>query len=507
METLVINGTSYSFPDTGDENWGDDVTNWARAVSSGLLQKAGGSFTLTSEVDFGATYGAKIAYVKTESSNPAAAGFARLAVGDVINWRNNANSADLSLAINGSDQLTFGGAVLGFGSGITPIANGGTGQSTASAAINALLPSQGGNSGKFLTTNATSASWGTAVTSVTFTGDGTVLSSTPSSAVTTTGTVTAALATQSARYFLSGPQSGSAATPTFKALVAPTVQKFTSTGTTTGYLFTISTSTTCAVGDTYTNNSNTYTVLGALSAQSGSVLFMSGASAPTSSGTLSRATGSGTSSVTFSANIALATYTAPTNPAPLYIRARLVGAGGGGSGSGTAGGTAAGSGGTTYFGPNIIYGAGGSGAAYPSTPGAGGVGTIVAGASGTTMTGGTGGGYSYTNTNNTVYPVGGGGGISFFGGAPGVTAESGNGVAGSANSGSGGSGGGGENTASCYSGSGGGAGGFVDALIGSPAATYPYIVGAAGTAGGAGTNGNSGGAGAAGYLEITEYYQ
>lgn len=43
--------------------------------------------------------------------------------------------------------------------GIVPIANGGTGQSTAPNAINALLPSQGGNSGKVLGTNGTVASW------------------------------------------------------------------------------------------------------------------------------------------------------------------------------------------------------------------------------------------------------------------------------------------------------------------------------------------------------------
>ena len=42
-----------------------------------------------------------------------------------------------------------------------PIANGGTGQTSANAAFNALAPSQGGNSGKFLTTNGTSPSWGT----------------------------------------------------------------------------------------------------------------------------------------------------------------------------------------------------------------------------------------------------------------------------------------------------------------------------------------------------------
>lgn len=62
----------------------------------------------------------------------------------------------------GSDIATVGTITSGTWSGTTvAIAKGGTGQTTAQAAIDALLPSQGGNSGKFLTTNATTASWGT----------------------------------------------------------------------------------------------------------------------------------------------------------------------------------------------------------------------------------------------------------------------------------------------------------------------------------------------------------
>lgn len=45
--------------------------------------------------------------------------------------------------------------------GTVAIANGGTGQTGATAAFNALAPSQTGNSGKFLTTNGTNTSWGT----------------------------------------------------------------------------------------------------------------------------------------------------------------------------------------------------------------------------------------------------------------------------------------------------------------------------------------------------------
>lgn len=44
-------------------------------------------------------------------------------------------------------------------SGTVPIANGGTGQTTANAALNALLPSQSSNTGKVLSTDGTNTSW------------------------------------------------------------------------------------------------------------------------------------------------------------------------------------------------------------------------------------------------------------------------------------------------------------------------------------------------------------
>lgn len=76
-----------------------------------------------------------------------------------------------------SGWITIGTLDINFATGgITPIASGGTGQTTASAAINALIPSQTGNAGKFLTTNGTAVSWLATVSNVTaqaFTSSGT----------------------------------------------------------------------------------------------------------------------------------------------------------------------------------------------------------------------------------------------------------------------------------------------------------------------------------------------
>jgi hypothetical protein len=49
---------------------------------------------------------------KTNSANQAASGQFRLASADTINWRNNANGADIALAKNASDQLTFNAVLI-----------------------------------------------------------------------------------------------------------------------------------------------------------------------------------------------------------------------------------------------------------------------------------------------------------------------------------------------------------------------------------------------------------
>jgi len=67
--------------------------------------------------------------------------------------RNGSNSAWITVGV-----LNPAGFQVG---GITPIANGGTGAITAALALAALLPSQTGNAGKALVTDATTASWGT----------------------------------------------------------------------------------------------------------------------------------------------------------------------------------------------------------------------------------------------------------------------------------------------------------------------------------------------------------
>lgn len=72
------------------------------------------------------------------------------------------------------ESSQFGGQGI---SGVVPIVLGGTGQNNATDAINALLPSQTGNSGKYLGTNGTVASWSSIPASLSI---GTIDGTTPS---------------------------------------------------------------------------------------------------------------------------------------------------------------------------------------------------------------------------------------------------------------------------------------------------------------------------------------
>jgi len=110
--SVSVNGSSYTIPQNRETGWGTNVTSWIVAVSSSTLQKSGGSFTLTGEVDFGASFGLKASYVKSRATNPSAAGVFRLGNTETVSWRNAANSADLALTVSSGNALTFNGNVI-----------------------------------------------------------------------------------------------------------------------------------------------------------------------------------------------------------------------------------------------------------------------------------------------------------------------------------------------------------------------------------------------------------
>lgn len=73
-------------------------------------------------------------------------------------WTTRTIASGTNITVTNGDGVS-GNPSIAF-SGTLPLTSGGTGQTSASAAINALVPSQSGNAGLFLTTNGTAVSWG-----------------------------------------------------------------------------------------------------------------------------------------------------------------------------------------------------------------------------------------------------------------------------------------------------------------------------------------------------------
>lgn len=93
---------------------------------------------------------------------------------------------------------------------------------TMQSQFSLMIPSQTGNNGKFLKTNGTITSWATGgtVSSVAIAdGSSTQIFNVSGSPVTSTGTLTLTLKTKTANTIFSGPTTGAAAQPTFRALV------------------------------------------------------------------------------------------------------------------------------------------------------------------------------------------------------------------------------------------------------------------------------------------------
>lgn len=396
-----------------------------------------------------------------------------------------------SSQLSSSAALTNHAIVLGGGAGATPVALGSLGTTTTVLHGNASgNPSFGAvslTSGADVSGTLPVGNGGTGATSLTVHG---VVVGNSTSAVNVTAAGTAGQVLTS---------NGASADPTFQTTSAgvviyasPTTQIFTSSSGTynKNYTFVI-TSGSATAGATYTNNSITFTVYATVA--SATKVVLNGSGAPLTSGTLTKTGGTGDSTLTFSQVLA-----------PLYLHVKLVGAGGGGAGSGISGAGSGGTGGNTTFGSSLLTGNGGVGGSTGGDPGAGGTASVASPAiTILAQTGGRGGAATFVTS--AGLPGAFGGSAAYFVGGGGAISTGSVGITGTANSGGGGGGAG--NSAGFATGSGGAAGGFVEAIIPSPSATYAWAVGAGGSGGAPGTSGFTGGSGAAGQIIVIENYQ
>jgi len=473
--------------------WGAVTLSSSSAVTGALAIANGGSGQTTASAALAALSG----FTTAGDISYATSGVAttRLGIGSGFNVLTVSNIT--GLPIWSTVNLSAGNAV----SGILGISNGGTGQSTASAAFNALAPTTTagdtiyyasgtnnrlaiGTSNQVMVINGSDLpSWGAVTLSNSSAVTGTL-------AVVNGGT---GATTASANTIFAGPTSGSAAAPAFRSLVGADLPN--------------PSATTLGGVESYTAVSNQF-----LTSISTSGVPVS--AQPSFSNISSTVSSSQVTTSTFIApkitvyTSGSGTFTTSTSPrGPVYVTVEMIGGGSGGSGSSTSGGTQSGSnaGNTTFGGSTAGGGSGQTNGA--SFGGAGGTNTLGSGHTALVNQAGSYGMGTTMITSGGVYAAGGIGGHSPYGGA-GISSTNSAGTNAVANSGSGGGGGGASATSGVYTGCGGGSGGYLKfVILSSIASTYSFAVGSGGAGGAAGAGGNAGGNGASGIIIVTEHYQ
>jgi hypothetical protein len=144
--TTTITGTYPNFTISSADQFQGTVTS---VTGTSPVASSGGA---TPAISLAASYG--------DTQNPYASKTANF----VLAAPNGSAGVPTFRAIVAADIPTLNQNTTGTASNVTgtvAIANGGTGQTTATAAFDALAPSQTSNSGKYLTTNGTTTSWGT----------------------------------------------------------------------------------------------------------------------------------------------------------------------------------------------------------------------------------------------------------------------------------------------------------------------------------------------------------
>lgn len=173
-QVLTTNGAGILSWSAGGGGGGSGTVTSVAATVPSFLTISGSPITTSGTLAFDlATQSANTVFAGPTTGGAAAPAFRSLVAADVptLNQNTTGTAANITAASNSTlttlSALSLPGSqvsgdISGNAANVTgtvAIANGGTGQVTANAALNAFLPSQSSNTGKILSTDGTNTSW------------------------------------------------------------------------------------------------------------------------------------------------------------------------------------------------------------------------------------------------------------------------------------------------------------------------------------------------------------
>ena len=117
---ITYAGNQYLVPayqDVGYAQGTGNLSSYLIALATGSLTVSGGSFPLTADANFGASFGLVSIYFNSRTANIATAGVFRLANTELIEWRDSTHATDLTLGVNATNQLAFTGGDIALDAG------------------------------------------------------------------------------------------------------------------------------------------------------------------------------------------------------------------------------------------------------------------------------------------------------------------------------------------------------------------------------------------------------
>ncbi len=106
---VEVAGETHQVPSPRESGWGQRLTDLLVSIADNMLTTA---TALTAEFDLGATYGIRAKWFRSQHASPAVQGVLRLGRTNAINWRNEADDGDISLAVDSGNNLTWATSVV-----------------------------------------------------------------------------------------------------------------------------------------------------------------------------------------------------------------------------------------------------------------------------------------------------------------------------------------------------------------------------------------------------------